>query len=82
MRFAPKSITICCLKLSRAGLNTRPFMTAEVLRQNKEPKLNITWDKGRGKDVESAPWFKTFGGDRINDHHLTRAEKLAARSKA
>jgi hypothetical protein len=60
-------------------LNIRPFMTAEVLRHNKKPKLNITWDKDRGKDVESAPWFKTFGGDRINDHHLTLAEKIAAK---
>ncbi len=60
-------------------LNIRPFMTAEVLRHNKKPKLNITWDKDRGKDVQSAPWFKTFGGDRINDHHLTVAEKKRAR---
>ena len=60
-------------------LNIRPFMTAEVLRHNKKPKLNIAWDKDRGKDVESAPWFKKFGGDRINDHHLTRSEKMAAR---
>ena len=59
-------------------LNIRPFMTAEVLRHNKKPKLNITWDKDRGKDVESAPWFKVFKGDRINDHHLTLAEKQAA----
>jgi len=63
-------------------LNIRPFMTAEVLRHNKKPKLNITWDKDRGKDVESAPWFKVFKGDRINDHHLTRADKEAARAKA
>lgn len=62
-------------------LNIRPFMTAEVLRHNRKPKLNITWDKDRGKDVESAPWFKVFGGDRINDHHLTRAEKMAARKQ-
>ncbi len=60
-------------------LNIRPFMTAEVLRHNKKPKLNITWDKDRGKDVESAPWFKVFGGERINDHHLSLAEKRAAR---
>lgn len=60
-------------------LNIRPFMTAEVLRHNKKPKLNITWDKDRGKDVESAPWFKVFGGDRINDHHLTLVGKKAAR---
>ena len=62
-------------------LNIRPFMTAEVLRHNKKPKLNITWDKDRGKDVESAPWFKVFGGERINDHHLTLAEKLVAKGE-
>jgi hypothetical protein len=60
-------------------LNIRPFMMAEVLRHNKKPKLNITWDKDRGKDVESAPWFKEFRGERINNHHLTLAEKHAAR---
>jgi len=60
-------------------LNIRPFMTAEVLRHNKKPKLNITWDKDRGKDVENTPWFKVFKGDRINDHHLTVVEKKAAR---
>jgi hypothetical protein len=60
-------------------VNIRPFMTAKVLRHNQKPKLNITWDKDRGKDVESAPWFKVFKGDRINDHHLTVAEKRAAR---
>jgi len=62
-------------------VNIRPFLTAEVLRHNKKPKLNITWDKDRGKDVESAPWFKVFNGDRINDHHLTLAEKMAAKGK-
>ncbi|CAG9165201.1 hypothetical protein LMG23992_00345 [Cupriavidus laharis] len=60
-------------------LNIRPFMTADALRHNKKPKLNITWDKDRGKDVESSPWFKVFKGERINDHHLTVTEKLAAR---
>lgn len=60
-------------------LNIRPFMTTEVLRHNKKPKLNVTWDKDRGKDVESAPWFHKFKGDRINDHHLTVAEKRVAR---
>lgn len=63
-------------------LNIRPFMTAEVLRHNKKPKLNITWDKDRGKDVESAPWFHKFEGDRINDHHLTLAEKREARGQS
>jgi hypothetical protein len=31
------------------------------------------------KDEKSAPWFKSCSGDRINDHHLTVAEKKAAR---
>ncbi len=62
-------------------LNIRPFMNAEVLRHNKKPKLNITWDKDRGKDVTSAPWYPVFQGDRINDHHLSLAEKSAARDK-
>jgi hypothetical protein len=64
-------------------LNIRPFMTvpdvgkkgAGVLRV----KPNIKWDKDRGKDVESAPWYHLFKGERINDHHLTLAEKQAAR---
>ncbi|CDM25193.1 Type II restriction enzyme, methylase subunits [Castellaniella defragrans 65Phen] len=60
-------------------LNIRPWMTAEVLRHNKKPKLNITWQKDRGKDVESAPWYPVFKGDRINDYHLSLAEKQAAR---
>jgi hypothetical protein len=62
-------------------MNIRPFMTAEVLRHNKPPKLNIKWEKDRGKDVASAPWFKTFNGDRINDHHLTLNDKMTARGK-
>lgn len=62
-------------------LNIRPFMKAEVLRHNKKPKLNISWDKDRGKDVESAPWFEVFGGDRINDHHLSLEDKRAARGQ-
>jgi hypothetical protein len=60
-------------------LNIRPFMKAEVLRYNKKPQLNITWGKDRGKDVESAPWYHLFNGDRINDHHLSIEEKQAAR---
>lgn len=60
-------------------LNIRPFMTAEVLRHNKKPKLNVSWDKDRGKDVESAPWFHKFKGDRMNDHHLTLHEKMSSR---
>jgi hypothetical protein len=62
-------------------LNIRPFMTAEVLRHNKKPKLNITWEKDRGKDVETAPWFNVFKGERINDHHSTLEEKRMAKGK-
>jgi len=65
-------------------LNIRPFMTAEVLRHNKKPKLNIEWKKDRGNDVPSAPWY-TLGleygekeGARINDHHPTLAKKKNA----
>ena len=55
-------------------LNIRPFMSvpdvgkkgAGVLRE----KPNINWNKDRGKDVESAPWYHLFKGDRINDYHL------------
>jgi len=67
-------------------LNIRPFLTvgdvakrdAGVLRD----KPNVKWTKDRGKDVASAPWFDTFEGDRINDHHLSLAEKKAAREAA
>ena len=60
-------------------LNIRPFITAGVLRFNKKPQVNIAWDKDRGKDVESAPWYHLFDGDRINDHHLSLAEKRTSR---
>jgi len=67
-------------------LNIRPFLTvpdvgkkgAGVLRD----KPNINWNKDRGKDVESAPWYHVFNGDRINGHHLTLAEKRSAREGA
>lgn len=71
-------------------INIRPFMSAPdvgkkgagVLRD----KPGIEWKKDRGKDVASAPWYNlgpVYGGnpgDRINDHHLTLAEKQAARN--
>ena len=64
-------------------LNIRPFLTvpdvgkrgAGILRD----KPNIKWNKDRGKDVESAPWYHIFKGNRVNDHHLTLAEKRTAR---
>mgnify|MGYP003601619021 CR=1 FL=1 len=52
-------------------MNIRPFVEAGVLR--KPPK--IKWNKDRGTDVSSAPWYKVFHGERINDHHATLAEK-------
>ena len=66
-------------------LNIRPFMTTGVLRW----KPNIKWNKDRGKDVESAPWYSLCPhpvhggnkGDRINDHHLTIDEKQAERDE-
>lgn len=58
-------------------VNIRPLMQAEVLRHNKRPKLNITWERDRGNDPENTPWYATFRGERINDHHLTLAEKKA-----
>jgi hypothetical protein len=66
-------------------LNIRPFMTvADVSRKGAgvlRDKPNIDWGKDRGKDVETAPWFTVFKGERLNDHHLTLAEKLKARKK-
>ncbi len=62
-------------------LNIRPFIAAGVLRFNKKPQINVAWEKDRGKDVESAPWYHLFDGDRINDHHLTLDQKRQAREK-
>ncbi|ANT65173.1 Eco57I restriction-modification methylase domain-containing protein [Prosthecochloris sp. CIB 2401] len=66
-------------------LNIRPFLSvpdvgkkgAGVLRD----KPNINWNKDRGKDVESAPWYPIFKGERINDHHLSIETKLNARKE-
>ncbi|MDU8619647.1 N-6 DNA methylase [Pseudomonas syringae] len=71
-------------------LNIRPFLYARDVGKKGAGILrwmpNIKWAKDRGKDVESAPWY-TLGlqydegeGARINDHHLSLAEKQAARS--
>jgi hypothetical protein len=67
-------------------LNIRPFLTVEdagkkaagILRD----KPNIKWNKDRGKDVESAPWYHLFNGERINDHHLSLCEKQTARKNS
>lgn len=70
-------------------LNIRPFMLAKDVGKKGAGVLrvqpNIHWKKDRGTDVESAPWYELglqYGGnlgDRINDHHLTLAEKREAR---
>lgn len=71
-------------------LNIRPFLYARDVSKKGAGILrwapNIKWTKDRGKDVESAPWYRLgleYGegeGARINDHHLGLAEKRAARS--
>lgn len=71
-------------------LNIRPFLTAPDIRKKGagvlRDKPNIHWKKDRGTDVESAPWYDLgleYGGkqgDRINEHHLSLAEKQAARN--
>ena len=50
-------------------LNIRPFVTAKVLRA----KFTINWNKDRGKNPD--------GSERVNDRHLTIAEKRAARAE-
>lgn len=73
-------------------LNIRPFILVDDVKvkgagvlRNKIP--SIKWTKDRGADVESAPWYHLgphYGGkegDRINEHHLSLAEKKAAREK-
>ncbi|MFC2134713.1 Eco57I restriction-modification methylase domain-containing protein [Bacteroidota bacterium] len=72
-------------------LNIRPFMSVPDVRKKGagvlRDKPNIKWNKDRGTNVPSAPWYKLgleFGGkegDRINEHHLILAEKLAARKE-
>ncbi|MBF0500207.1 MAG: SAM-dependent DNA methyltransferase [Candidatus Riflebacteria bacterium] len=62
-------------------LNIRPFMSVPDVGKKGagifRDKPNIKWEKDRGRDVESAPWYHLFKGDRINDHHLTLAEKIS-----
>ena len=48
-------------------LNIRPFITAGVLRS----RVNVKWKKDRGHNPD--------GSERVNDIHLTLAEKRAAR---
>lgn len=48
-------------------LNIRPFVTADILRS----RVNVNWKKDRGRNAD--------GSERMNDVHLTLAQKLAAR---
>ena len=59
--------------------NIRPFVKAGVLSHD---IAKILKDKDRGNDVAAAPWYKVFNGERRNDHHITLAEKRAAREEA
>jgi hypothetical protein len=65
-------------------MNIRPFIEAGILRKNP----NIKWTKDRGREPDRSkdefPWFwsgNEFAGDRVNDIHLTNAEKQTARSR-
>ena len=59
--------------------NIRPFVMAGLLTYDLSKILK---DKDRGKDAVSAPWYNVFSGERRNDHHITLAEKRAARDAA
>ena len=75
-------------------LNIRPFMAQDIPGGKKgagilRAKPNIHWKKDRGKepvrDQTQFSWFwkdGEFTGERINDVHLTNAEKRAAREAA
>ena len=70
-------------------LNIRPFMLAREMGKKGagllRTKPNIKWTKDRGTDVESAPWYHLGPdydekpGARINEHHLSLAEKQHAK---
>ena len=59
-------------------LNIRPFLRAGVLSYAPAEARAVD----RGKDVRSAPWFDTFGGERRNDHNTKLQEKRDARNAA
>jgi hypothetical protein len=75
-------------------LNIRPFMAQDLTGSKKgagilRAKPNIHWKKDRGKepsrDHAQFPWFwksGKFTGERVNDVHLTIAEKRLARERA
>ena len=75
-------------------LNIRPFMAQDLPGGKKgagilRAKPNIHWKKDRGKEpvreLAQYPWFwknGKFTGERMNDVHLTLAEKQAACDRA
>ncbi|HZJ12448.1 MAG TPA: SAM-dependent methyltransferase, partial [Methyloceanibacter sp.] len=75
-------------------LNIRPFMAQDIPGGKKSAgifrtKPNIHWRTDRGKepmrDQAQFPWFwknDKFTGARVNDVHLTVAQKRAARERA
>lgn len=75
-------------------LNIRPFMVQDLPGGKKgagilRAKPNIHWKKDRGKepirDQDQFPWFwknGKFTGERVNDVHLSKAEKRKARDRA
>ncbi|RYL99701.1 Eco57I restriction-modification methylase domain-containing protein [Sphingobium fuliginis] len=56
--------------------NIRPFIKAGLLTHDLSKILK---DKDRGTDVNSAPWYSMFKGERRNDHHTSLTEKRSAR---
>ncbi|WP_029131814.1 Eco57I restriction-modification methylase domain-containing protein [Sedimenticola selenatireducens] len=74
-------------------LNIRPFMAQDIPGGKKgagilRTKPNIHWKKDRGKeplrDQAQFPWFwkdGKFTGERVNDVHLSNAEKQIARER-
>ena len=72
-------------------LNIRPFMAADIPGGKKgagilRAKPNVHWRKDRGKEPhreqERFPWFRRngeFTGERLNDVHLSIAQKRQAR---
>lgn len=75
-------------------VNIRPFMAQDLPGGKKgagilRAKPNIHWKKDRGteptRDQDQFPWFwknGKFTGQRVNDVHLTNAEKRTAREAA
>jgi hypothetical protein len=75
-------------------MNIRPFMAVDIKGGKKgagvlRAKANIKWGKDRGNEPNRPkneyPWFwngAAFTGERVNDVHLTRGEKEAARERA